>query len=139
MRGAFSLIRLAGVVLLAAAGIAAGAPGDAAAHQNHSSSSRSVHAHAGHGAEAPVTDGSGPSDSFSQAAADAHRKSAPCSSDDGGGHILGCCTAICHAALPSATVDSAQGSLTQVAIRAAPTEVLVGLSARGTDRPPKRG
>ena len=134
--------RLAVAVLLLAAGMFA-PTGSASAHQGHASSPA---IHSPTAQKAPASDSNGDAqsagrvgnESFVAASDHGHDRRGPCSEDSGQGHMSGCCTVACHAALEAA-VPTVWPRREPIAHGDAwPTEVLAGLSGYRTERPPKR-
>lgn len=135
------LKRLAIAVLLLAAGLFAPI-GSASAHQGHASS-RTVHA-----PTVQVASASDPSNqaqsaewvggkAMAAASDHGHRGATPCSEGSGPGHMTGCCTVACHAALAVAVPTVGPRSEAIARADAWPTEVRAGLSGDRTERPPK--
>jgi len=135
------LKRLAIAVLLLAAGLFAPI-GSASAHQGHASSPT---IHAPTVQKASASEPSSPAQSaewvgdeaMAATAAHGHGGAAPCSEDSGPGHMAGCCTVACHAALAAAVPTVGPRSEPIARADAWPTEVRVGLSGDRTERPPK--
>lgn len=133
--------RLAVAVLLLAAGLFAPI-GSASAHQGHASSP-TIHSPTVH--EASVSDSNTQAQSAGRVEDEAlvaapdhgHGGGVPCSEDSGPGHMTGCCTVACHAALEAAALTVGPGREPIAHGGAWPTEVLAGLSGYRTERPPK--
>lgn len=135
------LKRLAIAVLLLAAGLFAPI-GSASAHQGHASSPT---IHSPTVQKASASDPSNQAQSAEGAGYEAvaaaldhgHEGGNPCSEDSGPGHMTGCCTVACHAALAAAVPIVGPCSEPIAGADAWPTAVRVGLSGDRTERPPK--
>lgn len=132
--------RLAIAVLLLAAGVFAPI-GSASAHQGHASAP-TVHSPTIHSPtvqEASASDAAlVGNDALAPVSDHAQGGGAPCSEDSGPGHMSGCCTVACHAALAAAALTVGPCCEPIAHADAWPAEVLAGLSGHRTERPPKQ-
>ena len=114
--------------------------GIASAHQGHASSTPIEK----HGVVEAAADGQSVEQADHEVGiagltADARHDQGPCSDEGKPGHVSGCCTMACHAALtaPVLLVEPCRAPSSLAAGR--PEQVLAGLSGDRNERPPKLG